>query len=69
MVVKPLRHKSDATDALITILNQLEAAVNLHTKEIHADWGGEFRNVTLQEQLRQRGTILKETALRNQFHY
>lgn len=39
MVVKPLRHKNEAGNALITILNQLEGAVNLRTKETQADWG------------------------------
>ena len=53
IVTKPLRKKSDAADALIEIINALEKATNnqYSVKEIQADWGGEFRNNKLVEEL------------------
>ena len=67
MVVQPLQRKSDAGDALIAILNKLETAISTahghyyRTNQVQADWGGEFRNNKLQDELRQRGIVLKAT--------
>lgn len=65
LVTKLLRKKSDAGNALIEVINQLEAAINLRVSQIQADWGGEFRNKGLQEELKQRGITSKETVPRH----
>ena len=65
MVVQALKTKSDAGNGLITVLNQLEAITNKRTKEVQADWGGEFQNTILGKELQQRGTTLKENVPRH----
>jgi transposase InsO family protein len=70
VVTKPIKKKSDTTDALIEIIDALETACNplqkvqqstLKVFQVQADWGGEFRNDRLAEKLRKRGIELKET--------
>ena len=71
MLTHAIQKKSDAGDALITIINKLEKATSstlgkpLHVTQIQADWGGEFRNAQLIKELNQRGISLKETVPRH----
>jgi len=61
IIVIPLRAKKDAGAALITAINQMEVATNLCLSKIQPDWDGEFRNKELEEELNQRGIMLKPT--------
>jgi len=61
ITVIPLRAKKDAGNVLIKVINEMEAATNLHLSKIQADWGGEFRNQELEIELQQRGITLKPT--------
>ena len=60
--VKPLRNKSNAAKALVDIMNKLENSTNLRTRQVQADWGGEFQSKELAIELEQRGTTMKETV-------
>jgi hypothetical protein len=71
VVTKPIKMKSDTTDALIEIIDAFETACNpsqteqqliLKVHQVQANWGGEFRNDRLAEKLRKRGIQLKETV-------
>jgi len=44
IITKLLRTKKDTGQALINIINAIEAATSLRISQIQADWGGEFRN-------------------------
>jgi transposase InsO family protein len=52
--VRPLKEKNDARNTLIEIVNTLEKAINNQylVAQIQADWGGEFRNKRLEEELK-----------------
>lgn len=63
MVVKALQKKSQTREVLMSIITSLETACNYgKVKAVQADWGGEFRNKELEEELRQRDTLMKETV-------
>jgi hypothetical protein len=71
VVTKPIKMKSDTTDALIEIIDAFETACNppqteqqltLKVHQVQADWGGEFRNDRLAKKLRKKGIQLKETV-------
>ena len=61
-VTKAIKTKDTARNALMEIIMALETATSRKVKGIQADWGGEFRNNELEAELRQRGTIMKETV-------
>jgi len=65
ITVIPLRAKKDAGNALIKVINEMEAATHLRLSKIQADWGGEFRNQELETELQQRGITLKPTIPRH----
>jgi transposase InsO family protein len=56
-----IRQKSDAAENLINVINVLERITKKQTKQIQADFGGEFRGTEFITELRQRGIIMKET--------
>ena len=62
VVTTRLKAKSGTTDALINTVNALEKATTHQVSQIQADWGGEFRNKELANELKQRGITLKETV-------
>ena len=61
ITVIPLRAKKDAGNALIKVINEMEAATNLRLSKIQADWEGEFHNQELEIELQQREITLKLT--------
>jgi transposase InsO family protein len=63
--VAGLRKKSDAATALIEIIEAAERQFEKCVKFLQTDQGGEFRSEELQQQLRSRGIIQKETVPRH----
>jgi hypothetical protein len=57
----PIRQKSDAAEKFINVINVLERITKKQTKQIQADFGGEFRGTEFITELQQRGIIMKET--------
>ena len=62
MITTGVKTKDKARHALMDIIVALETATSKRVKAIQADWGGEFRNQELEDELRQRGTTMKETV-------
>jgi len=61
IATKLSKDKSETGNSLIEIINQIEAANNLQLSRVQADWGGEFRHNTVQEDLKKRGIAYKES--------
>ena len=58
----PIRAKSDTTETLRQAIKEIQLATGRKVKAIHADWGGEFKNGTLNMWCKSKGIIQKETV-------
>ena len=59
----PIRAKSDITETLKQAIKEMQLATGgRKVKTIQADWGGEFKNGTLNSWCKNNGIIQKETV-------
>ena len=58
----PIRAKSDTTEVLKQAIKEIQLATGRKVKAIQADWGGEFKNGTLNTWCKSKGIIQKETV-------